>query len=155
MSQRGITARRIWYTVLFIIYMAILVYMLFLSDMFGRRYLAETYRYNLVPFKEIKNFRKLVGGSLNYLYVLNVLGNIGIFAPYGFLVAGMLRKRHGLAVLFGFLFSLTAETIQLLCHVGVFDVDDIILNTLGAFAGFIFWKIISGLRKKHYEKKRC
>jgi len=42
--------------------------------------------------------------------------------------------------------SLTAEAIQYTFQVGVLDVDDVILNTLGGFlgyCGFVIWIIYS------------
>jgi glycopeptide antibiotics resistance protein len=44
--------------------------------------------------------------------------------------------RNGFKILIaGFLISLGYETMQLLTGLGVFDVDDLILNTAGAFVG--------------------
>ena len=40
-----------------------------------------------------------------------------------------------------FLFSLFIETAQLLTKVGAFDVDDLFLNTVGGFLGYIFMKL--------------
>jgi glycopeptide antibiotics resistance protein len=42
----------------------------------------------------------------------------------------------------GFLVSLGYETTQLLTGLGVFDVDDLILNTAGSFVGFLLFVII-------------
>lgn len=39
------------------------------------------------------------------------------------------------------LFSLGIETAQLLTKVGAFDVDDIFLNTVGGFVGYVFMKL--------------
>ncbi|MYL56251.1 VanZ family protein [Virgibacillus halodenitrificans] len=36
------------------------------------------------------------------------------------------------------IFSLIIETMQCVTQLGVFDVDDIILNSLGGFAGLMF-----------------
>ena len=38
--------------------------------------------------------------------------------------------------MFGFIWSLMLETLQLILRVGSFDVDDMFLNTLGAGIGF-------------------
>ena len=49
--------------------------------------------------------------------------------------------RAFLIFLSGFLLSLTVEVIQLISKVGCFDVDDLILNTLGAVLGYVFFVI--------------
>ena len=42
-------------------------------------------------------------------------------------------------VVSAFLLSLFAESIQFTLKIGVWDIDDIIYNTLGAFLGFRFY----------------
>ena len=63
--------------------------------------------------------------------------------------------RAFLIFLSGFLLSLTVEVIQLISKVGCFDVDDLILNTLGAVLGYVFFVISNHIRRKkyHYGKK--
>lgn len=43
------------------------------------------------------------------------------------------------------LFTLSIEVLQLLLKVGTFDIDDIFLNTVGGFIGFILFKIAKGI----------
>ena len=46
------------------------------------------------------------------------------------------------------------ETIQLVTRVGIFDVDDLILNTLGAGIGYLLFAVGSRVRRKmDYGKK--
>ena len=47
-----------------------------------------------------------------------------------------------------FFISLTIEVIQLLTKVGCFDVDDMILNTLGAALGYGIYASATGLGVK-------
>ena len=49
--------------------------------------------------------------------------------------------------------SLLVETIQLVTKVGSFDVDDMMLNTLGAFLGYVIFKICDKMRRKYYGKE--
>ena len=51
-------------------------------------------------------------------------------------------RRVWRVVLRGFCASLAAETIQLIYKVGTFDVDDLLLNTVGALAGYIVWRVL-------------
>lgn len=65
----------------------------------------------------------------------NFIGNILLFMPVGLLVPLMTGwKRRTIAVGTGL--SLLIEIVQLASHKGVFDPDDIILNTLGCIIGF-------------------
>lgn len=113
------------------------------------------YRYNLVPFAEIRRFwvyRKQLGF---FAVVTNLFGNVVGFFPFGFILPLILpRMRSGwLIVLAGVGFSASVEIIQLAAKVGSFDVDDIILNTVGAALGYLLFFICDHLRRKIYGKK--
>ena len=44
-------------------------------------------------------------------------------------------------LLLGFLLSLGVEVVQLLTRVGTFDVDDVLLNTIGVALGYVVYLI--------------
>lgn len=77
----------------------------------------------------------------------NFLGNILIFMPVGLLypiafgAAGDERKKYR-TVLFGFCLSLIVELSQLVFSKGYFDLDDILLNTVGTVIGYGLYKLI-------------
>ena len=52
-----------------------------------------------------------------------------------------------------FMLSLSIEIIQLFTKVGCFDVDDLLLNTLGGLIGYIIF-LISNVIRRNYVKKR-
>lgn len=52
--------------------------------------------------------------------------------------------------LFSFEFSLLVETIQLVSKVGSFDVDDLMLNTLGGILGYVIFSLCNYIRRKVY-----
>ena len=143
-------------TVLFILYVLALIYFLFFSEEYGRSAMEERdYRYNLIPFVEIRRFwvyRKQLG----FLAVFtNLFGNVAGFLPFGFMlpvITGKMRSGF-LITLAGFGLSLTVEVIQLITKVGCFDVDDLILNTAGAALGYLLFFICDHLRRKIYGKK--
>ena len=142
--------------ILFVIYMLLLVYALFLSEAYGRQNIAVgDYRYNLVPFREIKRYW-IHRESLGMFSVLNLAGNIAGFVPFGFILPILGKKRpHGfLVVCAGCLFSLCVECTQLILRVGSCDVDDVILNTLGVLTGYIAFRICNKIRRLLYEKKK-
>ena len=54
-------------------------------------------------------------------------------------------KKYLLTIL---IISLSVEIIQLLTLTGMFDIDDLILNTIGAAAGFYLFKKLRKIRKR-------
>ncbi len=142
--------------VIFICYLIFLSYFLFFSEDFGRGgHIQEKYAYNLVPFKEIKRFivyRHIVGVRSLFL---NIVGNVIGFMPLGFFLPVISRRSRKWynTVLLSFMFSLSVETVQLVFKVGSFDVDDMILNTLGGILGFIIYKIVQHIRIRRRRKR--
>jgi len=56
-------------------------------------------------------------------------------------------------VLLGFLISLLVEVIQLFASKRSFDVDDLILNTLGAGIGFLLYRLFDKGRLSAKQKQ--
>ena len=79
-----------------------------------------------------------------------IIGNFIMLMPLGFYIPLLYKKfSHFFIVLFVcFLVSFTIELLQLITSYRSADVDDILLNTAGAFAGFIVYKLVSLLFKK-------
>lgn len=92
--------------------------------------------YNLIPFKSI-------GEQLSHFSEgwarFNLLGNIIPFVPFGFLLPVASEKINSfIKILFaGFGFLLFVEVFQFFTRLGSFDVDDIFLNMLGIFIGYL------------------
>ena len=76
----------------------------------------------------------------------NVVGNMVIFVPFGFIVSYILDSKKIIKPLFLTLVaSLTIEFVQM--YIGrSFDVDDILLNCIGGFAGFLLFVAIRAVR---------
>ena len=134
--------------VLFLAYLGIMAYLLFFSSAYGRT-MEAGYRYNLTPMLEIMRGIDNVD-SMGYRYVMiNIGGNIVAFMPFGFLVAALSeRKQNFFTILIKtLLFSFTIEVIQYFTKTGAFDVDDLILNTLGGVLGYFCYLYITKRRK--------
>ena len=134
--------------VLFLIYLAGLCYFLFFAENYGRIFGQENYRYNLVPFREIERFwlyRKELGIHSFY----NLAGNILGFVPAGFFIPILWKNRRGFlfTVCITFQMSLLVEILQLIFRVGSFDVDDLLLNTLGGMLGYCLLTLMGKWRK--------
>lgn len=141
---------------LFIVYMVFLMYFLFFAEIMGRTYIDRDYHYNLTPFREIRRFI-VYRRTLGWFAVLsNLLGNVLAFVPFGMILPMLTPKCRNFfhIVLLGGDFSLFVETIQLISKVGSFDVDDLILNTLGAALGYLAYRLIRRyFRRKHDDRK--
>lgn len=134
--------------VCFLAYLLLLGYVLFYASFFGREEHAE-YRYNITLFQEIGRYYHLGmrTGSWN-LFFLNVLGNICVFIPLGMFLPKLFRncKNMFFTVLLSFELSLCVEIVQLMTRVGSFDVDDLLLNTIGGLCGFLLVTIYGWMR---------
>ncbi len=145
---------RILGRIFFVLYMLFLLYFLLLSEMYGRTELRESYSYNLELFKEITRFweyREVLGWQ-NVL--MNLVGNVVIFIPFGFILPWASRYKNVLQTIwYTFLCSLCIEIVQLLSKVGSFDVDDLLLNTLGGCIGYIAFYICCKIRRRYVANK--
>ena len=68
--------------VLLILYIAVLIYVCFFSEDYGRDVVTSYYRYNFIPFKEIRRFyiyRDVVGIRA---FLANLFGNVLAFMPF-------------------------------------------------------------------------
>ena len=143
--------------VLFVAYLAVLVYFVFFAESFGRLpSQRDDYAYNLELFKEIRRFyvyRHQLGWKA---VTLNLGGNVVGFMPFGFflpIVSRRGRKWYN-ALLLGFFLSLCIEITQLVFKVGSFDVDDLLLNTIGGILGFCCYKIVQKIRIRRKLRAR-
>lgn len=137
---------------LFVLYLFLLAYFLFFAENFGRVYTEREYAYNLELFKEIKRFW-IYREELGMAAVLtNIVGNVVCFIPFGAILPVLARRARNFWVIvtLSFEFSLLVECTQLISKVGSFDVDDILLNTLGGILGFIVFTVCNMVRRKHY-----
>ena len=127
--------------ILFLCYLVLLTYFLFFAEGFGREPEESKYRYNLTLFREISRFyryRRVVGMKA---FLLNTVGNVVAFLPFGFFVPVVGWKKHNgyKTLLYGILFSLAIEFTQYMTGTGIFDVDDIFLNACGCILGYLIF----------------
>lgn len=140
--------------VVFILYISVLVYFLFFADMYGRTSGSTNYRYNLTPFKEIKRFIMYSDKLGVYTVCENLIGNVVAFLPFGIFLP--ILTNHKLkffsVTMFTFDLTLLIELTQLICKVGSFDVDDIILNTLGGMLGYLMFFVWKSAKERKKMK---
>ena len=96
---------------------------------------------NLIPFRVLfDTYKELSRGHLGAL-IINFFGNVVMFMPIGFFVALLWKLSGAKVVLAGFLTSLFIEVTQLFLARNS-DVDDLMLNTLGALFGLLIYKLL-------------
>lgn len=143
--------------VLFILYLIALIYLMFFAESLGRTGNAQAeYAYNLELFKEIRRFyiyREQLGWKA---VVLNLGGNVVGFMPFGFILPIVSRRgrRWYNTFLLGFFLSFCIEITQLVFKVGSFDVDDLLLNTIGGILGFLCYKTVQEIRIRRKRRAR-
>ena len=90
---------------------------------------------NWIPFKTIVPY--LLGEKGWLIGGINILGNILILVPIGFLLPFAFQPcSWKKCVLLALLLCCSIEGLQVFYQVGIFDVDDVILNVMGVFLGF-------------------
>jgi glycopeptide antibiotics resistance protein len=103
---------------------------------------------NFLPFSTILPY--LLGERGLMIGAINIIGNIVLLIPIGFLFPFVSRnmtwrKSLILAVTAGF----AIEGLQVILRVGIFDIDDVILNGLGVMIGYwTFTLLINTFRSK-------
>lgn len=100
---------------------------------------------NLMPFKTIQMYIDAISsGSINLTSIIkNLAGNIILFIPIGIYLPFYSKKITTVKQVFieTLIIIFIVEMTQLVTMRGRFDVDDLILNTIGALIGFWIWKI--------------
>lgn len=92
---------------------------------------------NFIPFKTILPY--LLGKNGALIAVINIIGNIIALVPLGFMVPFVYSKIDWKKILLlATIVSLSIEITQVILHIGIFDIDDVLLNALGVIIGF--WK---------------
>lgn len=103
---------------------------------------------NFIPFYSIIDI--LSNSNLGIITKLKqILGNIIIFIPIGFLVPFIWKSKKNITNIFllGIIFSFSIESLQYIISLllwfsyKVTDIDDILLNTLWAIIGFFLYRI--------------
>ena len=114
------------------------IYILSLFQIVTSQDVSGVHGINITLFKELTRYE--IG---SHLFYRNILGNIALFAPFGFFSSYYLnldKKRY--IILLTFFISLVIEVIQL--QIGrAFDVDDVILNIIGGLIGYFIYVLIN------------
>lgn len=96
------------------------------------------YEHNIVRIVPVFSTLKFIREA-NYVSeaLFIVFANLVMFIPYGFLGWILPKCRNLKYLIFNFISVITIlEALQYFSRMGVFDIDDIIINTFGVYIGF-------------------
>lgn len=145
---------RIFVYSLFCLYLLVLIFvLLFKADLsfFSRGHTGrhqgafqEPGNFNLKPLVTLRAYYLSFRNTGNLNSLLNLLGNVLAFIPFGIFVP--LLSRHKKTFLLTFLSAscliFTIELVQLITVWGIFDIDDYILNIFGVILGWLMSRLI-------------
>jgi glycopeptide antibiotics resistance protein len=123
---------------IFILYMAVLIK----ATLFSFNEYVYGKSANLVLFDSIR----LMWRSGDYWLIFkNIIGNIILFLPLGLLLPLIFRVFNSWRTMFvvGFGTSFVIEVLQYEYAKRIFDIDDILLNGLGAMTGLFIYKFFA------------
>ncbi len=117
------------------LFLLLYVMVLYCSTVFFRTTTTTTH----YPFEFFWHYKDFVHGQ--WLWLPEVIMNIAVFVPVGFVLGLAFRKIKGWqVVLVGMGFSVGIELLQYFFKKGFADVDDVMNNTLGCALGWlVYW----------------
>ncbi len=133
--------KRTWLFALLIVYLLVLLRL----TVFRTKSYPIDFSVNLSLFTDlVATYHE--NGIWMVLYLVG--GNIAWFIPFGFLLPMIWQKLKSYAVIsLGFCLSLIIEVSQLVLAKGMFEIDDLVLNTAGCAVGYLIYKIYRDFRK--------
>jgi glycopeptide antibiotics resistance protein len=153
--------KRVLYTTILIAYSALLVKIMVFKDLplisIGPRRFrfggAQDGAANFLPFKTILFY--LLGAKGSVIGFINLVGNIALLVPVGFLFSFVYqnvtwKKSLIVAVTAGF----AIEGMQAVLRVGIFDIDDVLLNALGVMLGYWAFTILAKWRVRKSVRQK-
>lgn len=119
-------------------YTLFLLYLMFLG--MGR----FQYEDNLITVEPVLSTIKFIQGAMSWKdIVIIVVGNIVMFIPFGFLGWIFPELRDLKSLIFTFIPAITiVEGLQYFTRMGIFEVDDILLNTFGVYLGWLYRRFL-------------
>lgn len=128
-------------TICSLVYFWILIKIILLKNGF----INYGYNANFILFDFVTQYHNQ---GLSQTLLINILGNLALFIPLSIILINYFKSLTCSNIIFAnFITSLSFELIQLSTGWGIFDVDDIFLNTLGGIIGIIIYHLIT--KNKH------
>ena len=145
--------RNFWLKALFTIYCLLLITILFLNNeyrmggfqnisTFSKEHFETS---NIIPFATIIGYISgMISNDINTgIVIINLVTNLLLFAPMGFFIPMLFQdkiKNTKQFLIIIIILTFLVEIIQFITYRGSTDIDDIILNTIGASIVYILMK---------------
>jgi glycopeptide antibiotics resistance protein len=123
--------------IILLAYAGFIVYQMLFG--FGRTELSE-HRYNLIPFLEILRFLRSTKLPKWDIFI-NITANILVFIPFGILLPICFKNKFFSSFIVFEISIVILELLQLVTKRGSCDIDDIMLNSIGFFTGYLIFVI--------------
>lgn len=122
-----------FYKIIIVPYTLFLLYLMFFG--MGR----SQYEDNQITVEPVLSTIKFIHNTIELKYIVTIVfGNIIMFMPFGFLGWILPGLKDIKALLYTFVSSIIiVEALQYFTRMGIFEVDDIILNTFGVYLGWL------------------
>lgn len=119
-------------------YTLFLLYLMFLG--MGR----FQYRDHLIRLEPFFSTLKFLQNAIGWKYIaMIIVGNVVMFIPFGFLGWVFPKLRQLKELIFTFISAIViVEALQYFTRMGIFEVDDIILNTFGVYLGWLMCRLV-------------
>lgn len=102
--------------------------------------------YNLNPIDILNDLHSRSG-------LIMTIGNLLVYIPIGlYLKTTFKNKSYKFFIIIFIFYSTSIEVLQYIFKLGIFDINDIILNTIGFCFGIYLPKLFNVLRGRFYEK---
>lgn len=127
-----------FYKIILVPYTLFLLYLMFLG--MGR----TQYEDNLIRVEPVFSTLSFIENTIRWWDIIRIVaGNVVMFMPFGFLGWIFPELKNLKNNLFTFVAAITiVEALQYFTRLGIFEVDDIILNTFGVFLGFLIREFV-------------
>lgn len=128
-------------SVIFIVYLAVLIWVIIFKTTFSLRSLDTIRNINLIPFGD----STIINGSIG---LKEIIWNGILFVPFGLYLSVLMPKSSSL-IKVGIIasVSLTFEIIQYALSIGATDITDLIMNTFGGVVGIVIYRILYQILK--------
>lgn len=150
MSSKKKNASKNAYYIIFMIYCIGMLWLLFGRQQYqfdGNFEEAFEALVNIKPLKTISAYLYVLENRedvyLRNVAAYNLFGNIALFIPYGIFLPCLFKRLRKLwkVLLIGVVTIVCVELLQFLTLRGSCDIDDLILNMIGIFLGYLMYRL--------------
>lgn len=135
-------------------YFGILGYLVFFAR--RRRNHHFNYEVNFIPIKNtIDTFLTMRTNDKFevFNFYVNLFGNVLLFIPLSLILITVFKvKKLKYVILIGIILSVFIEFVQYAFQIGLADIDDVILNSIGTIVGYSLYKLFNHLNFPSFLK---